>query len=143
MEQLVEDLTRGNVTEVKVVLASIAAALAVYQVILITVGYGKVRLPFVSAGAASWTHRASGDAILVLVAAVALGCLGYYGLEDDGAVHAVTGAALIAVLAVKVAVIRWWHGLSRFLPVLGTLVFVLLAVTWFTSAGHFLADGET
>ena len=45
MEELIEDLTRGNVTEVKVVLASIVAALAVNQVLLMAVGYGKLRLP--------------------------------------------------------------------------------------------------
>jgi hypothetical protein len=142
MEQLVEDITRGNVTEVKAVLASIAAALAVYQLILIVVGYGKVRPPFLSAGAAAWTHRASGDAIVVLVTAVGLGCLGYFGLDDDGSVHAITGALLVVALAAKIAVLRWFHGLGRLLPVLGTLVFVLLAVTWLTSAGHFLATGE-
>ena len=91
---------------------------------------------------ASVTHRASGDAILVLVVVVALFCLGRFGLDDDGAVHAVSGAALLVVLAVKLAVLCWWHGLGRFLPLLGASVFVLLAVTWFTSAGHFLAEGE-
>jgi hypothetical protein len=45
VEDLFEDLTRGNVTEVKVVLASIVAALAVYQVVLMSVGYEKLRLP--------------------------------------------------------------------------------------------------
>ncbi len=40
MEELLQTLTGGNVTEVKVVLASIVAALAVYQIVLITVGYG-------------------------------------------------------------------------------------------------------
>jgi hypothetical protein len=142
MEQLVEGLTRGNVTEVKVVLASVAAALAVYQVVLIAIGYGKLRPRVLEARSASRTHRASGDAIIVLIAVVSLFCLGYFGLDDDGAVHAIPGAALVVVLALKVAVIRWWHGLGRFLPALGTLVFVLLAVTWLTSAGHFLSDGE-
>ena len=36
-------------------------------------------------------------------------------------------------------VIRHWHGLGRLLP-LGACVFVLLAVTWATSAGDLLAD---
>ena len=38
MEQLVEDLTRGNVSQVKFVLTSVVAALAVYQLVLIAVG---------------------------------------------------------------------------------------------------------
>jgi hypothetical protein len=142
MEQLVDTLTFGNAAAVKAVLASVAAALAVYQLVLIAVAYGEVRPRVLSAPVASFTHRASGDAILVLVVVVALFCLGRFGLDDDGAVHAVSGAALLVVLGLKLAVLRWWHGLGRFLPVLGATVFVLLAVTWFTSAGHFLAEGE-
>lgn len=40
-----QSVTRGNVTEVKVVLASIVTVLAAYQVTLMAVGYGKLRLP--------------------------------------------------------------------------------------------------
>jgi hypothetical protein len=36
LEDLVESVTRGNVTEVKVVLASVVLALAVYQLVLIS-----------------------------------------------------------------------------------------------------------
>jgi hypothetical protein len=142
MDQLIDDLTFGNVYEVKTVLASVAAALAVYQLVLIAVGYGKLRPRFLASPAASLTHRASGDVILVLVVVVALACLAHFGFEDDGGLHAVTGALLLVVLALKVAVIRWWHGLGRLLPVLGSTVFVLLALTWLTSAGHFLGGGE-
>jgi hypothetical protein len=45
MEDLFDRLMRGNVTEVKVVLASVAAALAVYQLALIAVGYGRCARP--------------------------------------------------------------------------------------------------
>jgi hypothetical protein len=142
MEQLIDDLTFGNVFEVKTVLASVAAALAMYQLVLIAVGYGKVRPSFLRSRTASFTHRASGDVIVVLVAIVALLCLAHFGFDDDGGLHMVTGFALLVVLAFKIAVIRWWHGLGRLLPILGTSVFVLLALTWLTSAGHFLAGGE-
>jgi Family of unknown function (DUF6529) len=139
VEGLVESLTRGNPTEVKVVLASVATALAVYQLVLIGVAYAKLRPRFLGAGPAARTHRASGDAIVVLLVVVAVMCLGYFGIEDDGALHAATGAALLAVLAVKIAVIRWWHSAGRLLPLLGALVFSLLALTWVSSAGSFLA----
>jgi Family of unknown function (DUF6529) len=62
----------------------------------------------------------------------------YFGLEE-GAFHAVTGALLLAVLAVKIVVLRWWHAAGRFLPVLGITVFLLLAATWLSTAGAFLA----
>jgi hypothetical protein len=142
MEDLLEGLMRDNVTEVEVVLASVALALAVYQLALIAVGYGKVRPPFLGWRTASFAHRASGDVIAVLVVVVAVACLAHFGFEDDGGLHRITGFALLVVLAFKIAVIRWWHGLGRLLPILGTCVFVLLALTWFTSAGHFLAGGE-
>jgi hypothetical protein len=140
MEQLVEDLTRGNVTQVKVVLASVAAALAVYQLVLIAVGYGKIRTPVLAPRAAAWTHRASGDAIVVLIVLVGLACVSYYGFDDDETVHVVAGTALAVVLVLKIAVIRWWHGLGRLLPFLGITVFVLLALTWLTSAGSYLGE---
>lgn len=66
MEELVERIARGNVTEVKVLLTSVAAALAVYQLVLIAVGYGKLRPRFLGAGPAAKAHRASGDTIAVL-----------------------------------------------------------------------------
>jgi small-conductance mechanosensitive channel len=140
MEGLVEDLARGNVTEVKVVLASVVMALACYQLILIAVAYGKVRPPFLQARPAGLAHRAAGDAIAVLIVVVALMCVSYFGFEDDKTLHTVAAIALLAVLALKIAVIRRWHRLSRLLPLLGISVFGLLAVTWLTSAGDFLAD---
>jgi hypothetical protein len=38
------DLVQGNPTEVKVVLASVATALAAYQVVLAAIGYRKLRI---------------------------------------------------------------------------------------------------
>ncbi len=140
MGDLVETVTRGNVTEVKVILASVVLALAVYQLVLIAVGYGVARPPFLSSRAASFAHRAVGDAIAVLLVVVAIMCLSYFGLEDEAGAHVVAASALLVVLALKVLVIRRWHRLSRMLPVLGACVFVLLVVTWATSAGDLLAD---
>jgi hypothetical protein len=140
VEQLIEDLTRGNVTEVKVVLASAIVALAVYQLLLAAVAYGWLRLPFLAAGTASWTHRASGDAIVVLTVVVAAMCVGYYGFEDGGA-HAVAACVLLGVLATKVLVVRVGGRLGRLLPLLGVSLLGLFTVTWLTSAGDFLGIG--
>ena len=134
----VQDLVRGNPTEVKVVLASVATALAVYQVVLAAIFYRNLRPAFPDAAPAAFTQRASGDTIAVLLIVVAIMCLSYFELEDS-AFHAVTGFLLLVVLAIKVVVIRWWHAAGRFLPVLGISVFVLLAATWASTAGAFLA----
>jgi len=131
------DLVQGNPTEVKVVLASVATALAIYQLVLISIVYRKIRPSFLQAEPAAFTHRASGDTIAFLLIVVAIMCLSYFELED--AFHAVTGLLLLVVLALKVVVIRWWHSASRFLPALGITVFLLLAATWASTAGAFLA----
>ena len=131
-------LVQGNVAEVKVVLTSVAFALAAYQVLLAAIGYRRLRPAVLGPEPAFNTHRASGDVIAVLLVVVAVSCVSYFELEDDAAFHAITGAALLAVLALKVVVIRWWHAAGRFLPVLGVSVLVLLAATWASTAGAFL-----
>ena len=145
MEDFVEQLSRGNVEEVKTVLASVVAALAIYQVLLMAVGYGKLRLPFLAARPASSTHRAVGDTIVVITLVIAFMCISYFGFEDGDSdeetralLHASAGSALVAVLAFKVVVVRWWHRMGRFLPAIGLTVFALFMVTWLTSAGDYL-----
>jgi hypothetical protein len=140
VEDLIETLTRGNPVEVKVVLASVALALAVYPLGLIAVTYGKVRPPFVAGRAAGLAHRASGDAIAVLLVVVATMCLALFGFEDDAAAHVAAACGLLAALATKIAVLRLFPAAGRLLPLLGSAVFVLLALTWITSAGACLAD---
>jgi hypothetical protein len=140
MEELISDLTRGNVTEVKVVLASVVGGLACYQLVLIAVGYGKLRPRLLDSGPASRAHRAVGDGIVVITVAVAVMCLSYFELEDDTTAHAIAAIALLAALALKIAVVRWFHGLSRLLPFLGISVWALLAITFATSAGDFLVS---
>lgn len=138
VEDAFQEAARGNLTEVKVVLTSVVAALAVYQLLLISVVYGKVRPPFLAGGPAGLTHRASGDAIVVLIVAIGAICLSYGELEDDATVHAVAGWALVVVLALKIVVVRWWHAAGRLLPVLGISIFSLLVLTWMTTARPFL-----
>ena len=145
MEDFVEQLSRGNVEEVKVVLASIVAALAMYQVLLMAVGYGKLRLPFLASRPASSAHRAVGDTIVVITLLIAFMCICYFGFEDGDSdektralLHATAGSGLVAVLAFKVVVVRWWHRMGRFLPAIGLAVFALFMITWLTSAGDYL-----
>lgn len=152
MEELVEDLARGNVTEVKVVLASIVVALAVYQVLLMLVGWGKVKVPFLSSKSASFTHRSVGDTIVLVTMVVAFMCIGYFeisdGIEhaDKGEetrvlIHVISAFVLMAVFVLKIVVVRWWHRMGRFLPVIGATLFGLFVLTWATSAGDYLVGG--
>lgn len=144
MEDFVESLTRGNVTEVKVVLASIVVCLAAYQVFLMAVTYGRIKLHFLGSGPAAYAHRASGDAIAAITLFIAFMCVSYFGFEDDSgdelraAIHVVAGSTLVSVLALKIVVVRWWHRMGRYLPHLGATVFALFVITWFTSAADYL-----
>ena len=140
MEGLIEDLTRGNVTEVKVVLATVIVALAVYQLVLAAVSYGKVRPRFLESGPATWAHRATGDTLLVLAVLVAVACIGFYGWEEGGA-HAIFGCLVLAALALKVLAVRIGGSSSPLLPWIGIALFGLFAATWLTSAGDFLGVG--
>jgi hypothetical protein len=87
MEDFVDGLTRGNVAQVKTVLASVVLVLALYQVGLMAIGYGKVRVPFLKPKAASFTHRAVGDTIVAITLLVAFMSITYFEVED-GIEHA-------------------------------------------------------
>lgn len=145
MESFLDDVTRGNVAGVKVVLTSVVSVLAIYQVLLMSIGYGKLRLPFLNSRPASATHRAVGDSVVVVTLLIAFMCLTYFGWDDGGhgsdegsSLHAIPGLLLIGVLALKIVVVRWWHAMGRYLPALGTTVFVLFTVTWLMSAFNFV-----
>lgn len=136
MEELLLSLTRGNLPEVKIVLATVVALLAAYQVALMAVGYGKLRLHFLGPRPAAKAHRAIGDSIAAVTLMVAIMCLGYFGFEDDAAVHIVLAIALLAVLGLKILVVRRLHRLGRLLPALGISVFLLFWATWLSAAAE-------
>ena len=140
LEDFVENITRGNPGSVKAVLASVVLALASYQLILAAIGYRK--LPVIDAAPAFLTHRASGDAIVVLFVLVALACLAVFGFEDDYALHGWAGLgrgrssspSRSPSSAPAAAVARF--------PYLGVTLFALLAVTWLTVTPDFLAGED-
>ena len=149
LDDWVRTLTGGYVTEVKIVLTSIVASLAVYQVFLMAVGYGKLRLPFLNSRAASMAHRTVGDTIVPITLLVGLMCLAYFEIQDgieharpgeQGRVllHVIVGFLLIAAITFKIIVVRWWHRLGRYLPIFGLTVFALFVLTWLTSSAAYL-----
>ena len=149
MDDWVESITGGHVTEVKIVLTTIVTALAFYQVFLMAVGYGKVKLPFLGSRPASRSHRAIGDSLVSVTLLVGLMCLAYFGIED-GVEHAyasdrsrvvwhiIVSFALFGVLAFKIIVLRWWHSMGKYLPALGISVFLLFIASWVTSSAAYL-----
>lgn len=149
MEDLVSSVAGGNITAVKVMLTSIVTALAVYQVLLMAVGYGWVRVPFLAPASASTAHRAVGGTIVVVTVLVGAACLAVHGFEDSvragapgpesrAAWHSAVSVALVVLLATKLLVLHVWRRLDRALPALGIGVLTLFVATWLTSAGAFL-----
>jgi Family of unknown function (DUF6529) len=136
MDQFLIDLTNNRVPEVKVVLTVVVVALAVYQVALAAVVYGKVKLPFLSSRSASYTHRSMGDTIVPLGLFVAFACLFYFEEPfGEATLHAILGVLLFVALALKIVVLRWWHSMGRFLPTLGGSVLILFVLTAATAFG--------
>lgn len=136
MNEFFIELTNNRVPEVKVVLTAVVVALAAYQLALIAVGYGKIKLPFLSSRSASFTHRTMGDAIVPVALLVALACLAYFEEAfDEAFLHGVLGVLLFIALGLKIVVIRWWRSMNRYLPVLGISVFVLFFLTAVTAFG--------
>ncbi len=138
MEHLVETVTRGNVAEVKAVLATVGVGVGVWQIALMAIGYGKLRPRALEPGPASRAHRAIGDTLLVVTVTAATMCAGYFGLEEafeggSEGLHALAAIVLLGVLALKVGIIRGDGRGGALLPYLGSSVFILLVVVWVTS----------
>ena len=111
-------------------LATVVLFLAVYQVLLMAVGYGKLKLPFLQARAASFAHRSIGDTLVLVTLVVAFMCISYFEIGDGiehaaggetgrATAHVVGGFLLLGALALKILAVRWWHALGRYLPVIG------------------------
>ena len=135
MSSFFVELTNNRVPEVKVVLTAVVVALALYQLCLIAVAYGKVKLPFLSSRSASFAHRTLGGAIAPVTILVALACVSYFEAFDEAMLHGILGVLLFVVLALKLAVLHRWKSLDRYLPVLGSGVFVLFVLTAVTAFG--------
>jgi hypothetical protein len=149
LNAFVDTVTRGNVSQVKTVLASIVLMLAIYQVVLMAVGYGKLRVPFLKPKAAAFAHRAVGDAAVAIGIFVAFLCYSYFGIGDGiehargeetmrATIHVVAGSLFVVAVVVKVIVVRWYRTLDRALPAIGMTLFALFSIAWLTSAANYL-----
>jgi hypothetical protein len=124
----------------KVWLATAAAALAVFQALSAAKLYGKL-----GAGhGPKWLgrlHRATGTTAFLLTIPVAYHCLWALGFQAAGEprvlVHGLLGCVFFGALAAKVLVVRS-RGLPGWaLPIAGGTVFTALIGVWLTSAFWF------
>lgn len=140
MVLLADDDASPAVAMVKVVLATVLVAIAVYQTGLAAVVYGRLRPRHLARRVAARAHRLVGTTAAALAAVVGTLCLSAYDVGDAiehggrSAVHAIAGIAVLSLLLVKIVVVHLGRRAGRALPALGLGVVGLLVLTWATSA---------
>ena len=139
--KLLNDLTGGQLLLWKVVLASVVFTLAGLQVFLAARVYEASTVPPVSSTVAASMHRFNGRLTVTLAVVVAFSCLvGPAGPVSPARVllHSVFGSLVFALLALKYTVLKVWTAGGRYLPWIGTGVFLTFAAIWATSVADFL-----
>ncbi|HVP90067.1 MAG TPA: DUF6529 family protein [Terriglobales bacterium] len=91
-------------------------------------------------------HRASGIAFLVLLVPLAILGAGFLrelgeGLTVRSVFHFVLAAFLLAVVVLKVLVVRVYKSFMRYATALGMTIFVLTIVIFLITAGYFFLRG--
>jgi hypothetical protein len=141
--ELLNDLTGGQLLLWKVVLCSLVFAMAGTQVFLAARFYELSTVPPVSAGAAARVHRYNGKATVTLAVVIALTCLvGPAGPVSPARIllHSVFGSLVFALLALKYAALKVWRGGGRYLPWIGSSLFLCFAAIWATSVADYLTS---
>jgi mono/diheme cytochrome c family protein len=100
----------------------------------------------ISPGALRNTHRVTG--LIFTVSLIVLAWIGvrFVGAMGDGmslraVFHAVFATSLIAVLLLKILIVKFYRELMRFVPTMGLIAFGLAFVVFSTSTGfHFARD---
>ena len=139
--RLLDTLTGGNLLLWKVIATTLVFLLAGLQVLL--AGRFWNAGPFGGQGAAR-AHRAAGRLALLLAVGVAVACLaGPAGPTSPVRVllHSVFGSLVFIVLFVKFTLLRVLRTGDRWLPLVGTSLFLVFGAIWATSVADYVARG--
>ena len=139
--KLLNDLTGGQLLLWKVLLTSVIFACAGFQVLLAARFYEASTVPPISTGAASRTHRLNGKLTVTLAVVVALSCLvGPAGPTSPTRVllHSVFGSLVFALLAAKYTALKLRPAWGRYLPWIGSGLFLTFAAIWATSVADYV-----
>ena len=130
--------------QLKAWFASVAALLALVQVLTALRIYGKVKVPKRSPVWLGDAHRLSGTLAFLFTLPVAYHCLWSLGDRDLGdtrvVAHAVLGCTFYGVFVAKMLVVRDRKSPGWALPVRGGLAFAALVLIWVTSAYWFFVN---
>jgi hypothetical protein len=125
----------------KVWLCSLAATLALVQLITALIIYGKIKMATVP----SWigrVHRWSGRGAFFATIPVALHCLFAFGFDTYSTrtlIHSLLGCVFYGVFTIKMLVLTKRGLAGWILPLAGGLTFAVLIGLWSTSALWFFA----
>ncbi len=125
----------------KSALASVMIACAVIQVLTMFELMGRER-PRGNPRVLAWIHRGSGYGFLTLLVTISVFCVKDFvtstaEVSTRGLFHSVLALSVILILAIKLGVLRRYHLFDKFLPLLGSSVFVLSVVVYSLSGGYF------
>lgn len=129
--------TYTGVISLKSLLATIALALAVVQVVLALWMYGKLPLAKRAPRRVAFAHRITGVVAFIVTLPVAVHCAIAYGAQiwnPRVLVHSVAGCFFYGAFLAKVLLVHSRKLPGWALPVAGGILAVLLAVLWYTSA---------
>ena len=129
------DLIFSDPIHMKAWLASVAAALAVFQ--LFTAAWIFHKLPWEKPAWVNPVHRWSGRLAFLVTLPVAYHCifkLGFQSGEPRVLWHSLLGSAFYGAFAAKITIVELRRFPTAVLPVAGGLVFVVLIGVWYTSA---------
>jgi hypothetical protein len=143
MVKFLNDVTGGQLLLVKVIAASAVFALAGFQVLLAARFYEASTVPPVPVGVAARTHRFNGRLTIALAVLVAFTCLaGPAGPVSPPRVllHSVFGSLVFALLALKYTVLKVARSADRFLPWIGSGLFLCFGAIWATSVADYVTS---
>ena len=136
------DLLGGQLLLWKVILTSLVFAGAGLQVLLAARFYEASTVPPVATVTAAAAHRVNGALTLTLAVAVAFTCLvGPAGASSPTRVllHSVFGTLVFVLLALKFAALKGlWRAGGRYLPWIGSGLFLTFAAIWATSVADYI-----
>ena len=131
------------VTKTVLAFLFVAAGLTATLSMLTLMGRSEKRT---SAGTLRTTHRVAGYTFAALL--VVLGIMGLWHLSSAGdslpvrgVLHWSVASLLVFVLALKLAIVRWFKQFLKFVPAMGMVVITLALVVAMLSAVFFIATG--
>jgi hypothetical protein len=130
----------ANPFGLKSLLATIALALAVVQVLLALWIYRKLPLAGAPRKAVPITHRVVGFVLFALTIPIAIHCLIAYGVQlgtPRQAVHSIAGCFFYGAFVAKVLLVQTKRLPVWVLPVAGGMLAIVLGVLWYTSALYY------